>query len=140
LNPVLAIDQGTSGTKAIVVDPGVGVLSAIEVALRPSYLPNGGVEQDPQQLLSSVLDAGRRAVAAAGCSVTAVALANQGETVLAWDPVTGQPHSPAIVCKTGGPRPYVTSCMSSASGSPTAPGWYLIPTSPHRKWRGYAGR
>ena len=97
MNPVLAIDQGTSGTKAIVVDPGVGVLSAIEVALRPSYLPSGGVEQDPQQLLSSVLDAGRRAVAAAGCSVTAVALANQGETVLAWDPVTGQPHSPAIV-------------------------------------------
>jgi len=97
VQPVLAIDQGTSGTKAVVVDPDDGVLSAIEVTLRPSYLPNGGVEQDPQQLLSSVLDAGRRAVAAAGCPVTAVAIANQGETVLAWDPMTGRPHSPAIV-------------------------------------------
>ena len=74
---VLAIDQGTSGTKAVVVDDGV-VVSSAEEPVRPAYLPDGRVEQDPAALLASVLDAGRRAVAGAGGAVDAVALANQG--------------------------------------------------------------
>jgi len=55
LGPILAVDQGTSGTKAVVVDPVDGVLASAEVALRPSYLGGGGVEQDPHALLDSVL-------------------------------------------------------------------------------------
>ena len=94
---VLAIDQGTSGTKAIVVDEAGVVRSLAEVPLQPRYLDGGGVEQDPEALFDSVVDAGRRAVAEARVAVAAVALANQGETVLAWDRVTGRPLSPAIV-------------------------------------------
>ncbi|MFC4120393.1 FGGY family carbohydrate kinase [Nonomuraea zeae] len=94
---ILAIDQGTSGTKAIVVDAGGAVLAIAEEALRPRYLEGGGVEQDPHALLGSVLTAGRRAAAAAGVPLDAVALANQGETVLAWDPATGEPLTAAIV-------------------------------------------
>ncbi|MCW2519497.1 MAG: glpK 2, partial [Mycobacterium sp.] len=94
---VLAIDQGTSGTKAIVVDEAGQVASIAEVALRPEYLPGGGVEQDPEALWNSVLQAGRRALQEAGVTVAAVALANQGETVLAWDRATGRPLSQAIV-------------------------------------------
>jgi glycerol kinase len=94
---VLAIDQGTSGTKAVVVDPADEVVAAAEFSLHPRYLPNGGVEQDPHELLDSVLEAGRQAVARAGRPVGTVALANQGETVLAWDRDSGRPLSPAIV-------------------------------------------
>ena len=47
---VLAIDQGTSGTKAIVVGHFGEVLSIAEIALRPAYLAGGGVEQDPEAL------------------------------------------------------------------------------------------
>jgi glycerol kinase len=94
---VLAIDQGTSGTKAIVVDPVEGVIASAEVPVWPVYSADGGVEQDPDELLQSVLDAGRRAVELAGRSIDAVALANQGETVLAWDRATGRPLSQAIV-------------------------------------------
>jgi glycerol kinase len=94
---VLAIDQGTSGTKAIVVDEVGSVLSLAEVSLHPRYLDGGGVEQDPEALFDSVVTAGRRALADAGVPVAAVALANQGETVLAWDRATGRPLSPAIV-------------------------------------------
>jgi len=94
---VLAIDQGTSGTKAIVVDEAGAVLSLAEVSLHPRYLDGGGVEQDPQALLDSVLVAGRQAVAEAGVRIGAVALANQGETVLAWDRTSGAPLSQAIV-------------------------------------------
>lgn len=94
---ILAIDQGTSGTKAIVLDPVDGVIGLAEEVVRPTYLPGGGVEQNPEELLNSVLTAGRRAIADAGQPVAAVSLANQGETVLAWDRATGHPLSQAIV-------------------------------------------
>lgn len=94
---ILSIDQGTSGTKAIVADGAGQVLSLAEQGIHPAYLAGGGVEQDPMELLESVLATGRRAVAESGATIDAVALANQGETVLAWNRATGQPLSPAIV-------------------------------------------
>jgi glycerol kinase len=94
---VLAIDQGTSGTKAIVVDADGQVRALAEVSIRPVYLDGGGVEVDPEALLQSVLAAGRRAVDEADIPIDAVALANQGETVLVWDRMTGRPLSRAIV-------------------------------------------
>jgi glycerol kinase len=65
--------------------------------VRPEYLAGGGVEQDPEALFDSVVDAGRKALAQADVPVAAVALANQGETVLAWDRRTGNPLTPAVV-------------------------------------------
>ena len=97
MTSILAIDQGTSGTKAIVVDESGAVLSLAEVSLHPRYLEGGGVEQDPEALFTSVVTAGRRAISDAGVPIAAVALANQGETVLAWDRATARPLSPAIV-------------------------------------------
>lgn len=98
---VLAIDQGTSGTKAIVVDPDAGVVAVAEVSIRPSYLPGGRVEQDPAELLESVLAAGRQAMSSAQRPVGTVSLANQGETVLVWDPRSGTPSGPAISWQDG---------------------------------------
>ncbi|MEJ8655286.1 FGGY family carbohydrate kinase [Streptomyces sp. MS1.AVA.4] len=95
--PVLAVDQGTSGTKALVVCPERGVIGTGSAVVRPRYGAGGVVEADPGELLSSVLDAGRQALAEAGEPVAAVGLANQGETVLAWDPGTGEPLTDAIV-------------------------------------------
>ncbi len=94
---ILAIDQGTSATKAVVVDGRGAVRATAEVSLRPDYLPGGGVEQDPEALFASVVTAGRQALAEAGVPVAAVALANQGETVLAWDRATGAPLTRAVV-------------------------------------------
>jgi glycerol kinase len=94
---ILAIDQGTSATKALLVGPGAEVLGRGEVPVRTRSVGADGVEADPEELFDSVLTAGRRALAAAGAPAHAVALANQGETVLAWDRGTGRPLSPAIV-------------------------------------------
>lgn len=94
---VLAVDQGTSGTKALVICPERGVIGTGFAAVRPRHLPGGLVEVDPQELYDSVVDAGRRALAEAGEPVTALGLANQGETVLAWDPDTGRPLTDALV-------------------------------------------
>lgn len=94
---ILSIDQGTSGTKAIVVEEDGTVSALAEVPVHPTYPSPGAVEQDPLELLDSVLGAGRQALADAGGEVDAVALANQGETVLTWDPATGTPLSTALV-------------------------------------------
>lgn len=94
---VLAIDQGTSGTKAVVLDPDDGIVGVAETAINPLYLPGGGVEQDPAEMLESVLDVGRRAITMAARPIHAMSLANQGETVMAWDRNTGRPLTPAIV-------------------------------------------
>ncbi|MET8809534.1 FGGY family carbohydrate kinase [Streptomyces sp. NPDC004546] len=95
--PVLAVDQGTSGTKALVVCPDRGVLGSGFAEVRPRYLPGGRVEVDPAGLYDSVVDAGRQALAEAGEDVVALGLANQGETVLAWDPADGRPLTDALV-------------------------------------------
>ncbi|GAB2711409.1 FGGY family carbohydrate kinase [Arthrobacter bambusae] len=97
MTTVLSIDQGTSGTKAVVVDGGGKIQGLAEQAVRPHYLPGSGVEQDPQELLDSVLETGRAAVAQSGALIDIVTIANQGETVLAWDPATGKPLSNMIV-------------------------------------------
>jgi glycerol kinase len=95
---VLAIDQGTSATKAVVVLEDGSVAGLAEVAVEVTASPDGGVELDPEALWQSVVAAGREALRRAGHPpLAAVGLANQGETVLAWDRSTGQPVSRAIV-------------------------------------------
>jgi glycerol kinase len=93
---VLAIDQGTSSTKALVVGTDGRVVGAGEVAVRPTFLADGGVEQDPRALWQSVVDAGKAAIERARVPIAAVGLANQGETVLAWDRSTGRALSAAV--------------------------------------------
>jgi glycerol kinase len=95
---ILAIDQGTSATKALLVGPGNEVLGNAEVPVRTTAVDGDGVEADPEELWRSVVAAGRRALDdARGAPAHAIALANQGETVLAWDPATSTPLSSAIV-------------------------------------------
>ena len=93
---VLAIDQGTSATKAIVVADGGRVLGEGSAPVHPQAGPGGAVEQDPQELLDSIVAAGRAALDAAGEPVEAVGIGNQGETVLRWDRATGRPYGPAV--------------------------------------------
>ncbi|MGC5617580.1 FGGY family carbohydrate kinase [Georgenia sp. Z1491] len=93
---ILALDQGTSGSKAIVVDAD-GIHAVVEIPIHPAYLPGGAVEQDPEELYASVVEAGRQAVEQAGKTIDGVSLANQGETVLAWDPETGDPLTTCVV-------------------------------------------
>jgi glycerol kinase len=95
---VLAIDQGTSATKALVVDDDGSVLAVAEVPVEVRATSVGGVELDPEALWQSVVASGQQALTAAGHpSLRAIGLANQGETVVAWDRQSGRPEGPAIV-------------------------------------------
>ncbi|MEO8263956.1 MAG: FGGY family carbohydrate kinase [Ilumatobacteraceae bacterium] len=95
---MLAIDQGTSATKALVVADDGELLSLAEASIQVRASADGAVELDPEELWASVVGAGTEALAAAGNPrLTSIGLANQGETVLAWDRSTGVPNGPAIV-------------------------------------------
>jgi len=93
---ILAIDQGTSSTKALVVADAGEVLGEGSASVNPEAKSGGAVEQDPQELLESIVAAGRAALAAAGVAVEAVGIANQGETVMRWDRESGKPLGPAL--------------------------------------------
>ena len=133
---ILAIDQGTSGTKAIVADDAGQVLAIAEQPLHPLYFDGGGVEQDPGALLDSVLTAGRRAAAEAGVPLHAVALANQGETVLAWDRATGRPLSPAVVWQDRRAEALCARLAGSAGRVAALTGLVLDPyfSAPKMRW------
>ena len=93
---ILAIDQGTSSTKALVVADAGEVLGEGSASVHPEAKSGGAVEQDPQELLESIVAAGRAALATAGVAVETVGIANQGETVLRWDRESGEPFGPAL--------------------------------------------
>ena len=90
---VLAIDQGTSATKAVVADAS-GPLVDVDVAVGGTTYDGDAIEQDPEALLASIVAAGTAALG--HDRVAAVGLGNQGETVLAWDVRTGDPLGPAL--------------------------------------------
>ncbi len=95
---VLAIDQGTSATKAVVVADDGTVLSLAEASIDVRASADGAVELDPEDLWASVIAASTEALATAGHpGLSAIGLANQGETVMAWDRSTGSPVGAAIV-------------------------------------------
>ncbi len=92
----LAIDQGTSATKALVVSEDGSILGSATAPVNPAPGAGGAVEQDPQELLDSIVSAGRQALEDTGVEVGAVGLGNQGETVLRWERDSGRPLGPAI--------------------------------------------
>jgi glycerol kinase len=97
---VLALDQGTSGTTALVVDA-EGRVRARGYAELPQHYPQPGwVEHDPEEIWSTIVSAAKSALAYAGASgtdVAAIGIANQRETTIVWDRATGAPIHHAIV-------------------------------------------
>ena len=97
---VLALDQGTTGSTALVVDPDGRVLARGYAEL-PQYFPQPGwVEHDPEEIWSTVERAAGAALAQArvtGTELAAIGITNQRETTVVWDRVTGAPIRRAIV-------------------------------------------
>ncbi|GII96441.1 FGGY family carbohydrate kinase [Sinosporangium siamense] len=133
---ILAIDQGTSSTKALVVDAGGTVLAEADHPVTVTTPAPGAVEVDPMSLLTSVVEGGRRAVAAAGVRIDGVALANQGETVLAWDRTDGKPLSPGIVWQDRRARTVCDSLADHAGRLTALTGLPLDPyfSAPKMRW------
>jgi glycerol kinase len=97
---VLALDQGTTGSTALLVDPD-GLVRARGYAELPQHYPQPGwVEHDPAQIWATTVQALGQAVAAAGIAPTeiaAVGITNQRETAILWERASGRPVGNAIV-------------------------------------------
>jgi len=94
---VLAVDQGTTNSKAILVGADGAVLGQGAAAVGLSTPRPGWVEQDPSEIWSSVLRAVEAALAAADpVGLAGIALSTQRESVVGWSRSTGRPLTPLI--------------------------------------------
>ena len=97
---LIAIDQGTTSTRAIVFDAELRPLAAAQQELRQIYPAPGEVEHDPEEIWSAVVTAVRAAMMQARIGakdVAGIGITNQRETVVIWDRQSGRPIHNAIV-------------------------------------------
>jgi glycerol kinase len=97
---LLALDQGTSSSRAIVFDAGGGIVALAQREFRQIYPQPGWVEHDPREIWVTQLAVAREAMAKAGLAagdIAALGITNQRETTLVWNRRTGEPIANAIV-------------------------------------------
>ncbi len=97
---LLAIDQGTSSSRAVIYDFSTAVIASAQQEFPQIYPQAGWVEHDPEAIWSSVQDVTRQAIQKSGATaadIAAVGITNQRETTLIWDRKTGQCIHNAIV-------------------------------------------
>lgn len=97
---ILAIDQGTTSTRAILFDGEMKVAGSGQKEFAQHYPASGWVEHDPEDIWASVVSTVKAALKKAGrnaSDVAAIGITNQRETVVIWDRATGKPIHNAIV-------------------------------------------
>src|SRR4051812_5714847 len=97
---LLAIDQGTSSTRALLFDEALRLIGMEQEPLPQHYPRDGWVEHDPEDIWQGTLVAVRRLLAKAGmraADVAALGIANQRETTIVGERATGKPVHKAIV-------------------------------------------
>lgn len=97
---VLAIDQGTTSSRAIVFDAAMKVVGVGQKEFTQHFPDSGWVEHDPEDIWESVVSTCKAALEKAGRSaadISAIGITNQRETVVIWDKTTGKPIHNAIV-------------------------------------------
>lgn len=97
---VLAVDQGTTSSRAIIFDGEFRVVGVGQQEFPQHFPQPGWVEHDPEDIWRTVIETARLALAGAGLSagdLAAIGITNQRETTVIWDRNTGKPIHPAIV-------------------------------------------
>jgi glycerol kinase len=104
---ILALDQGTTNSKAILVDGQGAVVASASRSLDVAYPQPAWVEQDPWVLWSTLREAMDECLAGAGegAEVVAVGVTNQRESALIWDRASGEPVGPCVTwqCRRSAP-------------------------------------
>jgi glycerol kinase len=97
---VLALDQGTTSSRAILFDQAGSIAAVAQKEFQQFYPQAGWVEHDPMEILTSQMACAVEALGKVGArprDVAAIGITNQRETVIVWDRATGKPIHPAIV-------------------------------------------
>jgi len=96
---ILSIDQGTSGTKAIIFDHAVNIVSSSYQEVNSFYPHQGWVEQDPNEIWSKTMQAIAESIKSARIlpeDIRAIGISNQRSTTVLWNKITGEPIGRAI--------------------------------------------
>ncbi len=99
-NYLLALDQGTSSSRAIVFDKTGNIVSLVQQEIQRFFPQNGWVEEDAEEIWQSQLAVAKAALTQSGLThqdIAAIGITNQRETTILWDKATGKPVAPAIV-------------------------------------------
>jgi glycerol kinase len=97
---ILALDQGTTSSRAIIFDHAGQVVATAQREFRQLFPQPGWVEHDPQEIWATQLDAAQRALEQAGLNandIAGIGITNQRETTVVWERATGKPITNAIV-------------------------------------------
>ncbi|WP_298260179.1 glycerol kinase GlpK [uncultured Litoreibacter sp.] len=97
---ILAIDQGTTSSRAILFDSDMKIVTSAQEEFTQHFPQSGWVEHDPADLWSTTVSTCREAIQKAGITandIAAIGITNQRETTLVWDKKTGEPVHNAIV-------------------------------------------
>ena len=97
---VIALDQGTTSSRAVLVDRGGHVVDCVQRPFQQIFPQPGWVEHNPQEILFSQLGCLTELLARHGLGaqdIDSIGIDNQRETTLVWDPTTGAPVCNAIV-------------------------------------------
>jgi glycerol kinase len=97
---IMALDQGTTSSRAVIFDHRGRIVSIAAKELKQIYPQPGWVEHDPMEIWDSQMEAARRAIDSVNISprnIAAIGIANQRETSILWDRESGQPVYNAIV-------------------------------------------
>lgn len=97
---ILAIDQGTTSSRAIVFDRGLVPVASSQQEFQQYFPKPGWVEHDPEEIWASVLATARAAIRktkAGPAAIRVIGITNQRETVVVWNRKTGKPIHRAIV-------------------------------------------
>ena len=100
MTAVLALDQGTTGSSAIVFDETGAIRGSADREIRQFYPASAHVEHDPEEIFAATVAVGREAVARARLGandIAAIGITNQRETTVVWERATGRPIHPAVV-------------------------------------------
>jgi glycerol kinase len=97
MTSILAIDQGTTSSRALLFDGGLRPTALAQEEFPQIFPASGWVEHDPEAIWATTLSTARTAMEAAPDGVAAIGITNQRETTLVWDRDTGRPIHNAIV-------------------------------------------
>jgi glycerol kinase len=98
MHAILALDQGTTSSRAILFDARGAVLAVAQRELRQFYPRDGWVEHDAEEIWQSQIEVAAECIARVpGVGIAAIGITNQRETTVVWDRTTGKPIAHAIV-------------------------------------------
>jgi len=127
---LIALDQGTTSSRAIVFDMNGRTLAAHAIEFKQHYPQPGWVEHDPDDILNTQVEALRKAVEMSKVDVrdiAAIGITNQRETTLLWEKDTGRCVHNAIVWQCRRTAPYVEKLMADGYGDTIRQKTGLVP-------------